>query len=156
MWNNQLNKYETIIKSVAHENYEIENVLFLEYLIKINFLQFFIRSVYHVDMKEIYFSEYMKIVLRDHILEDRIAYLRIIFRVSWDMVKRKESSFHPVFSVTVHRLLTSYLPCSAKRFWRNIMRDFDKLWQAACSTKIYSVAGESVHFEYILKVYSGV
>lgn len=91
MWNNQLNKYETIIKSVAHENYEIENVLFLEYLIKIHFLQFFIRSVYHVDMKEIYFSEYMKIVLRDHVLEDRIAYLRIIFRVSWDMVKRKES-----------------------------------------------------------------
>lgn len=42
-------------------------------------------------MKEICFYEYMKIVLRDHVLEDRIAYLRIIFRVSWDMVKRKES-----------------------------------------------------------------
>lgn len=42
-------------------------------------------------MKEICFYEYMKIVLRDHVQEDRIAYLRIIFRVSWDMVKRKES-----------------------------------------------------------------
>lgn len=41
-------------------------------------------------MKEIYFYEYMKIVLRDYVLDDCIVYLRIIFRVFWDMVKWKE------------------------------------------------------------------
>lgn len=80
-----------LLKASRMKITRLKTSVFLEYLIKINFLQFFIRSVYHVDMKEICFYEYMKIVLRDHLLEDRIAYLRIIFRVSWDMVKRKES-----------------------------------------------------------------
>ena len=80
-----------LLKASRMKITRLKTSVFLEYLIKINFLQFFIRSVYHVDMKEICFYEYMKIVLRDHVLEDRIVYLRIIFRVSWDMVKRKES-----------------------------------------------------------------